>query len=78
MADAEGPVCDCPESCGCYTEGYAVGKEKAYFEIEMALQDESHAAGCSCRPCQIKRAYFRKMVPLMARGSPALFDHVET
>ena len=23
MTDEERPVCDCPEPCGCYAEGYA-------------------------------------------------------
>ena len=31
MSDAEQPVCDCPEPCACYAEGYAVGKDKVYF-----------------------------------------------
>ena len=37
MTDPDRPVCDFPEPCGCYAEGYAAGKDKAYFEIEMAL-----------------------------------------
>ena len=56
MTDQERPLCDCPEPCGCYAEGHAAGKDKAYFEIEMALQDDTHAAGCGCRPCRIKRS----------------------
>ena len=27
----ERALCDCPEPCACYAEGYAVGKDKAYF-----------------------------------------------
>ena len=52
MTDRDRPLCDCPEPCACYAEGYAAGKDKAYFEIEMALQDDTHAAGCGCRPCR--------------------------
>ena len=26
-------VCDCPEPCACYAEGYAQSKDKAYFEM---------------------------------------------
>ena len=26
-------VCDCPEPCACFAEGYAQGKDKAYFEM---------------------------------------------
>ena len=62
MTDQERPLCDCPEPCGCYTEGYAAGKAKAYFEIEMALQDDTHAASCGCRPCRIKRAVLETTV----------------
>ena len=37
MTDSNRPVCDCPEPCGCYAEGYAAGKDKAFFEMEVAL-----------------------------------------
>ena len=26
-------ICDCPEPCACYAEGYAQGKDKTYFEM---------------------------------------------
>ena len=29
----EHPLCHCPEPCACYAEGYAAGKDKAYFEV---------------------------------------------
>ena len=70
MTDAESPLCDCPEPYGCYAEGYAAGKNKAYFEIEIALQDDTHAASCGCQPCQVKRAILEKT--LLASSSPAL------
>ena len=73
MTDTARPLCDCPEPCGCFAEGYAVGKDKAYFEIEMALQDDTHAASCGCQPCRIKRAVLEKM--LLATSSPALERH---
>ena len=56
MTDTERPVCGCPEPCACYGEGYAAGKGKAYFEIEMVPQDDNHAAGCGFQPCLIKSA----------------------
>ena len=40
------PVCARPEPCGCYAEGYAAGKDKAYFEIRMVLQERNHATSC--------------------------------
>ena len=70
MSASETPVCDCPEPCACYTEGYAAGKDKAYFEIEMTLQDDTHAGGCSSRPCRIKRAVME--TALLASNSLAL------
>ena len=73
MSLEEIPVCDCPEPCDCYAEGYAAGKDKAFFEIEMALQDDTHVAGCGCRPCRIKRAVL-EAAPL-ASSSPALEGH---
>ena len=73
MTDADRPVCDCPEPCGCYAEGYAAGKDKAYFEIEMALQDDTHAASCGCQPCRIKRAVMAMTV--LASSSATLGDH---
>ena len=44
------PVCDCPEPCACYAEGYAQGKDKAYFEIDN-FDWTQHAKGCGCEPC---------------------------
>ena len=73
MTDTARPLCDCPEPCGCYAEGYAAGKDKAYFEIEMALQDDTHAVGCGCQPCRIKRGVLETM--LLATSSLALEDH---
>ena len=37
MTDQERILCDCPEPCGCYAEGYAADQDKAFFEMEMAL-----------------------------------------
>ena len=30
-------VCDCHEPCACYAEGYAQGKDKAYFEMSNSI-----------------------------------------
>ena len=69
LTDTERPVCDCPEPCGCY----AAGKDKAYFEIEMALKDDTHAGGCGCRPCRIKRAVLE--MALLTSIPPLLEGH---
>ena len=45
MTDPEYPVCDCPEPCACYAEGYAAGKDKAYFEVLASLKGSSPCRG---------------------------------
>ena len=77
MTDSARPLCDCTEPCACYAEGYAAGKDKAYFEILASLDGPPHAGECACQPCQVKRACLQKVMTLMARSSPALFELVE-
>ena len=50
MTGRERPLCDCPEPCACYAEGYAAGKDKAYFEVIASLESPPHAAVCACQP----------------------------
>ena len=59
MTEGARPVCDCPEPCACYTEGYSHGKDKAHFEIRAVL-DSNHAAGCGCEPCKTVRTVIRR------------------
>ena len=77
MTPSDSPVCDCPEPCACYAEGhaagYAQGKDKAYFEIEMAFQDDTHAGVCGCRLCLIKQAVMETV--LLASSSLTLKAH---
>ena len=77
MTAKETPLCDCPEPCACYAEGYAAGKDKAYFEVVTSLEGPSHTLDCGCQPCQLKRACLQKLMTLMARSSPGLFKPVE-
>ena len=42
-----------------------------------SLNGPPHAEGCACQPCQVKRACLRKVMTLMARSSPELFELVE-
>ena len=75
MTDTSRPLCDCPEPCTCYAEGYTAGKAKADFEIEMA---DTHNAGCGCWPCQIKRAVLETTVletTVLGSSSATLGDH---
>ena len=71
MTAREVPVCDFPEPCACYAEGYAAGKDKAYFEVLASIKGLPHADGCACQPC------LQKLMPLVARTSPALLSLVE-
>ena len=73
MTERERRLCDCPEPCGCYAEVYAAGKDKAFFEMGMALQGDTHAAGCGCQPCRNERTVLGML--LVAGRSPALEGH---
>ena len=66
-----------PEPCGRYAEGYAASKDKAYFEVLASLEGPPHHQGCACQPCQVKRACLRKVLTLMVRSSPGVFELVE-
>jgi hypothetical protein len=46
--------CDCEEACGCYVEGYAAGKDKAFFEIQ-SVPGSGHEVDCPCNPCATSR-----------------------
>ncbi len=78
MTDSARSPCDCPEPCGCYAEGYAAGKDRAYSFVLASLEGPPHAEDCGCQPCQVKRACLRKVLTLLARSSPGLFELVET
>ena len=78
MTDSARPVCDCPQPCACYAEGYAQGKDKAYFEMLASLEGGTpHAGDCACRPCQVKTACIGALLNMMASRSPELFEQVE-
>ena len=59
MTDSARPVCDCPDPCACYAEGYAYGKEKAHFEVRT-VPDSNHADSCGCEPCKTVREVMRR------------------
>ena len=77
MTARERPICDCPEPCACYAEGYAGGKDKAYFEMLASLDGPPHAEGCACQPCLVKRACLQKVMTLTARSSPGILEMVD-
>ena len=74
MTAIERPLCDCDEPCGCCAEGYAVGKDKAYFEMLANFAGPPHAEGCACQPCQAKRDCLQKVMTLMARNVAGKFS----
>ena len=59
MTESTRSVCDCPEPCACYAEGYAHGKDKAHFEVRAVL-DSNHASSCGCEPCKTVREILRR------------------
>ena len=61
------PVCDCPEPCAYYAEGYAQGKDKAYFEMTN-FDWTQHAKGCGCEPCSAFGKVLVRMLDHMATG----------
>ena len=71
MTDSARPLCDCPEPCACYAEGYAQGKDKAHFEIRASL-DSNHSASCGCEPCRTVREVVARR--LLAGTSPEMFE----
>ncbi len=73
MTNTDRSLCDCPDPCGCN----AADKDRVYFEVLAGVDGPSHAEGCACLACQVKTATLRKMLTLMARSSPALFELVE-
>ena len=52
MTDSLRPVCYCPEPCYCYAEGFAHGKDQALFEMEVALQDDTHGPAAVLGPAK--------------------------
>ena len=42
-----------------------------------SLEGPPHTKGCACQPCQVKRACLQKVLTLMARSSPGIFELVE-
>ena len=73
MTDSPRHLFDSPEPCACYAQG----KDKAFFEIICRLDGPPHAEGYGCQPCQVKRACLQKVMTLIARSSPGLFELVE-
>ena len=69
MTDRERSLFDCPEPCGYYAEGYAVGKDKAFFEIRMVLEESNHAFSCGCEPCLVIRAVRDDASTTVPRGT---------
>ena len=61
--------CDCAgRTCGCYGEGYAAGKDKAYFEVRALAEGREHGPGCECAPCLTVRALIAALVREAAHG----------
>ena len=57
-ADCELAVCD---RCDAYGDGYAAGKDAAYFAIST-WEFGAHATDCGCRPCLAIRQAVSKVL----------------
>ena len=57
-ADCELAVCD---RCDSYGDGYAAGKDAAYFAIST-WELGAHASDCGCRPCLAIRQAVSKVL----------------
>ena len=42
-----------------------------------SLEGPPHTEDYACQPCQVKRACLQRLMTVMARSSPALFELVE-
>ena len=71
MTDNARTVCDCPEPCSCYAEGYAAGKDKVLFEIHMVLQQDNHAASRGCEPYLVIRAVREETSASVSQETPS-------
>ena len=61
--------CDHDEPCGCYGEGYAAGRGKAFFEMEV-WEPRDHA-GCTCLCCPTAQEILVKMLAHVCQVEPA-------
>ena len=52
MTARERRLCDCDEPCGCYAEGYAAGKGKAFFEMLASLTDRPTPRTAAASPAR--------------------------
>ena len=77
MTARQRPLRDCSGPCACYAEGHAAGKDKAYFEMLASLEGPPRTKDSACQPCQVKGACLLKVLTLMARSSPGIFELVE-
>ncbi len=75
MTDKRPPPLRLPSAC--YAEGYAAGKDKAYFEVITSFDGPHHAEGCASQACHVKRACLQKVRTLMARSSQSFIELLE-
>ena len=61
--DQPGQLCDHAEPCGCYAEGYAAGKAKAFAEVRSVVVADNHPDSCGCEPCKLIRDILASRLP---------------
>ena len=69
-----------PVTCG-YVRVIKSHRDERNFETQLRelanIEGLPHAGDCGCQPCQVKRACLWKVLSLMARSAPGLFELVE-
>ena len=66
----ERPLYDCPEPCACYAEGYAAGKDKAYFEILASLEGRPTPRAAPANPARSSEPACRRCLRSWPRRRP--------
>ena len=71
MTDIDRSLCDCPEPCACYAEGYAAGFRRRRQEAGPRFLKVAPSDSASCRPlkalgrrCRTRHFPERKLRPL--------------
>ena len=75
MVDSARPLCDCPEPCACYTEGYAAGKRtRRTSRSSPTSTDRSTPKAAPANPARSSEAACRRCLrswPVRHPGYPS-------
>ena len=54
---------DHDHDAGCYGDGYAAGKAKAFAEVRSVVVADNHPDSCGCEPCKLIRDIMASRLP---------------